>query len=213
MLAYLGFALWVRYGRRLRLDWLVLAAALFMLPFSFRGVDGLDAGFEWGWLHCGVALDRLLFSFGLGVLLSRVDASRIPQVRPWMLLALLALALDQDPGPAWGPYYELFMVWFCLPGLVFLGLASEPQSSLGQSFFGTLGRLSYGLYMLHYPLLMWTAELLWRFKISWRSGYSVPLLLFMLLCALYFERHYERPFRESLGRKLALLAGPKPPAL
>ncbi len=113
-------------------------------------------------LQIGAQLDqfpgaaaRVVFSFSVGILLSRLfRAGRldfVPQISPAWLVAFLLLILYSPPLPLnWE--FEAFSVLIVFPTIVALGSRREP----GQLFLPLAkfsGRISYPLYIIHFPIL------------------------------------------------------------
>jgi peptidoglycan/LPS O-acetylase OafA/YrhL len=109
-----------------------------------------DLGATWPTFAGGFL--RALFGFCIGMLMWRYRPApgtfRLP---PWLTIALL-MAILCIPGG--GPLLETALVIFALPLLVYVSICADDR--LGHPFLGYLGRLSYPLYIVHVPILLFT---------------------------------------------------------
>ena len=151
-------------------------------------------GWAWGWARVG-------FSFPMGILLHRLwAAGRLGAVQsrltPWLLpLALVLVAL---PVPGLPVLYDLAAVLVLFPLLVVLGANA---TSAGRAS-ALLGRLSYGIYVLHGPILL-------MFKTLEPQGLALPLRLgwyglaaiLAIAAAALAERWIDRPARRWIAAR------------
>lgn len=148
-------------------------------------------------------------AFG-GLLALIVGATRLPvQYRAaagWLGLTLIAstgFVLDganQFPGP--GALYPL-------AGLTLILISAGPKDSQGtkhtaSKFLSTtplkwIGDRAYGLYLWHWPLLIYYMELRGRDAIGWRG--ALVVLAITVALAVLTHRYVEQPLKERYGRR------------
>ncbi len=176
-----------------------LAGVLVILASARFG--GLDAG--WSRTNIWGGPPRVLWGFGLGLLLFRLHARgpRAPAV-PYVLVVLgLALCLVR-PFPEQGPWAitDPVLVLAVLPALVLLGIAS-PVPGWASGVARWLGALSYPLYAIHAPLLRVCEAVLNPLPDDQAAlGWAAAPFVVVGVAAL-FGRFYDAPVRAWLARK------------
>jgi peptidoglycan/LPS O-acetylase OafA/YrhL len=125
---------------------------------GFSAVNLIFAAFAYGSLDVGhtldgasVALARVGFSFFLGVLIFRMKPPRTT-IGPWLLMAIVGLALAANPSEALRPLADLAAVFVFFPAVVWIGAASEPRQ-FAIRIFQFFATASYALYVIHLPAL------------------------------------------------------------
>jgi peptidoglycan/LPS O-acetylase OafA/YrhL len=135
-----------------RLRWGVQAAcalgALALLAIALQN-NGLDVGGDIGLTQLGLA--RATFSFFLGVLLYRYRErlSRMAAMPAWLASLLLALVCL---APVRAAAFDLLAVMVVFPALVALSAHEEPRGGAA-TVCTLLGKASFPLYVIHWPLL------------------------------------------------------------
>jgi peptidoglycan/LPS O-acetylase OafA/YrhL len=175
---------------------------------------------RWGTLDVGYGPDQLWgglarggYSFFVGVVVFRLLRGRRIDSRivPWLLVAALSLVLAWRPREADMPLFELSAVLLGLPVLVTLAALFEPGPRVAR-LFSTVGRASWGVYILHEPIGRILEETVMR---RWRPAPGIEaaltggaLLVVLTALAWALDRWFEAPARKILNRWLL----PKPTA-
>lgn len=187
---------------RLSNRWLVaLALAGFAVIAAGIAADG-HANIGWARDQVGFGLGRVTCTFLAGVLLHRWKgrAGHLGVANGWWLsLLLTALALTLPAGPL-RPAYDMAFLLLGAPLLVWLGMVSRaPEGAM--PFLKTLGRLSYPLYALHFPLCLAAADLARQMS---EARIAISLAAMALACALGLvaARFYDEPFRRRLMARI-----------
>ncbi len=187
---------------------LYLIIAIAALGIAYAGYTTGETGHGAGGTQVVPGLSRVMFSFFAGVLMFRLWQRsafvRLPRVSGlWLGLALLLLfSVPQFHGD-W--IYNLLGIFFLFPLILLLGL---DQGSLSPFFVPAalwLGRISYPLYVLHFPLLVRNSYHLFHARhglplvaITCAATLGVVLLSWLALVL------YDEPLRRRLGRRPAL---------
>jgi peptidoglycan/LPS O-acetylase OafA/YrhL len=162
---------------------------------------GRSAGpYAWGmgWLRIG-------FAFPAGILLHRLWlAGRIrlsAASGAWLVpVALMAIALPPLGLP---PLFDLAVVFLAFPVLLIMG-AETRLSGAAARISDFLGRISYGLYVLHGPILVLFREiepagLPAPLRLAWYGAAALTAIL----AATVAERIIDRPARHWVARRWA----------
>lgn len=201
-----------------RLAWLVALAGTALIVVSLTGgqFDGgfanNDPGRSAGPFSYLVGWARVGFAFPLGVLLHRLwAAGRLEAIAsrmtPW--LAPAALLLVALPPLGLSPLYDLAAVMLLFPLLLVL-CANAVVSGPARRLNALSGRLSYGLYVLHGPILVGFREiepagLSLSQRLAW---YGLAAGLAIGAAALA-ERWVDRPARRWAARRDAAATTPR----
>lgn len=198
-----------RLGRR-SLVWVLVPAALALaaLAFTFGGVSGGHDRSSW-W----AGPVRGIYPFVAGLWLwhgwqGRQHMSLHWAWAPALLLLLLLLPLAASPAG-----YELVAALLGVPLVVALGARSSSEGRL-RAVHHALGRLSFPLYALHYPIVQLGSAAARR--LHWDSGLSLAAVVLAELgaataLALLVARHVDEPLRRWLVDRLSA-ATPGPAA-
>lgn len=207
-LLYGAFAGWLT-DRRLAM---LTGAAALALAAATVATGQFDGGFanndpsrSAGSASYLVGWARVLFAFPLGVLAHRLwrggALSALSVRSAWLApAALLAIALPALGLPL---AYDLAVVFLLLPILLILAANSAPSGRTAV-LFAHLGRLSYGLYVLHGPILV--AFRLFQpaggpgLRLAW-YGLGVAV---SLCAAALAERFIDRTARQWSARRRAV---------
>lgn len=200
IVANLAFAAIVRRAVPRILVLAMIPCAIVMLCYALDH-HGIDEGWDLGKWY--LALARVGFSFSAGVLLFRLRrGGPRPASAAVSLLALAAvlLMLCAKIPPRWGGPAAIAEVFVAIPLIVHAATSFEPPAWLAPAF-ETLGRVSYGLYILHVPVLLLAYRLLEPHR---HAVYGKPALAAfvagMLVLVALLDRYVDAPLRARLSR-------------
>lgn len=196
-----------RLGRR-ALQAVVALSAVAVVAAALKH-GSLQGGYSWDSFWMGPV--RVAFPFGMGLLLFRQRISlRVPGAF-WVLSGVL---LAVFAGPAFQPaaLYEAFCVIVVFPLVLAAGAGAGRVAGLTQAACQLGGRLSYPLYLVHYPFVVLFTYWVQVNHPALRQAVLIMggLVVFFLLLAWVALRFYDEPLRARLG---AYLRRPAPPVL
>jgi len=203
LIANIVFARWgARWKTKAILGIMTISGmALVVAAFQF---GKLHAGFRWNEMYAGMA--RVFFSFFAGVLIYKYHSGgqRLHQAIAIVCLAFVCLILFLPIDDAFRPFFDLLIVLFGWPALLAVASKIAPEGWLAavSSFLGTA---SYGLYVLHIPLLAWVAFLMPKLgegEIAYPAG--LAFIALATLIAWWLTRHFDQPVQHRLRQRLKL---------
>ncbi|HTB22950.1 MAG TPA: acyltransferase [bacterium] len=198
--------LWARLKAFLRPVILGTVVVLAGVGFAYLvNAGGSNGGMSWGWIQAGFGTCRVLYSFGLGLVIQRMDKVKVPKLNPWIVLLLAFLVLSAEPSLAWRPVYEMVAVLVLLPCCVLLGAVSESSGDRQTGFLAFLGATSYGIYILHVQILLLSY---WAFAALHLSPSGSPMLGLAAMAAVvalagWLDQVWDGPVRRRLSRIFA----------
>ena len=152
---------YARFGVRARpvvIGAIVVVSALVLCLAAWQ-LGKLHAGFRWREMYAGMA--RVFFSFFVGVLIYRYQPKSrvVSNFLAAICLAVVCLVLAVPITDGVRPIVDLVVVLLVWPVLLLVASRTEADGWVG-GVSRTLGTASYGLYVLHVPLLAWVAFLM-----------------------------------------------------
>ncbi len=196
--------------RRLIAVCLLCVPAIVAIAFTH---GDLDAGWEFATAWIGAI--RTVFSFSLGVIIARLPSPHGPSSSGLSFLALVAsigLALFVPPEIIGWPVWSLAWVVVLFPAIVYAATRIDPPKFLvpAATFAGIA---SYAVYIVHFPLLQFTASLIGR--LSGGLSRSVgpvggpALIAAFVVGAWALHNYYDTPMRRMLRARNARVAAPE----
>lgn len=210
---YIGSAFYALWIRRLSSRWLGVIVAvsgaglLVYATGNMSGTNHLGVGWSLGdWNFLGGML-RLMFSFTLGLLMSR--GFRPMKVRgAFWICSFSVVGLLCVPFIGWSPetqwlngLYDAVVVIFLFPAVLYVGASGTTTDRHSTAACNFLGRVSYPVYIIHYPLIYLFYAWVWSESIRFGGAWPVALGVFFtsIVLAVLLKYYYE-PLRRRLSR-------------
>jgi peptidoglycan/LPS O-acetylase OafA/YrhL len=180
---------------RMALLSICVVSAVLMTPIILDNGSG-NIGALWG--EHGIALMRTAFSFTLGVVIAMLPAGHL---RPssWLGVACIVaigILLAMPVPHSWVAAYDLAIILFFSPVLVYLGSRIEPTRFAAPAA-AFIGEVSYALYAVH-----WSFIEPMRAAVRYVGLTPLPaaalFLTIMLTAAWAAVRWYDLPLRRKL---------------
>lgn len=184
--------------------WPVWAVVLVAGPLLLLGIRQWTGTDDTGWMTMTGNVPRVLFSFFLGVILYRLRrGGRLPHIgAPASLLLLAPVPLYFYVGPHLKAYLAL-VIFVIHPLMIWLGASTRPTGPVAR-IASWLGLVSFGVYVLHAPVIMLVEGarfLLWHSSATgykpdlWTAALVVPITLAL---AHWLTVHVEMPLQRRL---------------
>ncbi|MGL5730786.1 MAG: acyltransferase family protein [Bacteroidales bacterium] len=211
---YIGYVLYALIIRRLStkaLTVLVALAGIGLATFSFLNLSGFgNMGVGWsmgGYGYIGGFL-RLLFSFSMGLLLSRKFKPVKIKGAFWIcalsVIILMSIPYVGGQSAMWmNCLYDSLCILFIFPVLVCIGASGQIKDNKDAKIYTFLGDLSYPLYIIHYPLMYLFYSWLWTNKLTFEQTWPIAIAMFFGCIALGYLslKLYDEPVRRWLSKK------------
>lgn len=159
-------------------------------------------------LYVGFA--RLLYPFFAGLLVYRLGRRiktgyAFPVCSAIIAVVLLMPRVGIGDSGLGNGIYEAFCVLLVFPFILMMGAGATAMGRRQTALCRWLGRISYPLYITHYPLIYllfeWTVKHR-DFPLSVHVFNGIACMVIALVVAYASERLYDQPVREWLMRKL-----------
>lgn len=212
---YIGSLLYGLLLHRLPTKWLRVWVACAIISLAAYALMLEDGGVAYGWSSepmnlLGGAL-RMLYAYPMGLLMARMFRKRKPEPLHGHVFLfcsaslVVLLGLPIIGGKETEIIYQLACLFSFFPGLIWIGARGSVEG-WRQQVVSFLGRLSYPLYAVHFPLIY--LYITWvRQDATPYQGYDQPWLaaiitiaaslLIATLCLLF----YDEPLRKRLSKK------------
>lgn len=211
---YIGYILYALFIRRLptkALTALVVLAGIALTSFAFINLSGFgNLGAGWsigGYGYIGGFL-RLLFSFSMGLLISRKFKPIKIKGAFWIcsiaVIILISAPYIGGKSAMWmNCLYDSLCVLIVFPILVYTGASGQIKNVRETKVYTFLGDLSYPLYIIHYPLMYLFYSWLWSNKLTFTQTWPIAIAMFFGCIALGYLslKLYDEPVRKWLTKK------------
>jgi peptidoglycan/LPS O-acetylase OafA/YrhL len=194
---------WLRDTRVLVVVTLLCAMVLIVTVLT---LGGIDAGSRWSDFWAGFG--RAGFGFFAGVLTYRLLGKPTTSRRPvswWALVVLVAIpvACFWPATPELRPFVDLTMAVGLGMPLLYISQAIEPPKRFVRLFIMG-GRVSYAIYILHWPFLEAARHMIWSRPNLAEMGPAIGAVIFLIVLpfAYFAEGWFDRPVRRWIVAKL-----------
>lgn len=157
----------------------------------------------WMWIQFDAGLSRVIYCFFAGVLIHHIRLrARLPALPAWAAGLALAAIICAPVPEAWRHPYDAAAAIVLMPLLVALSAGSVIRGRAAK-ICAWLGAISYGVYVLHVPMLEIIDYVLARLHVSW-PGYAHVLIVAGSAAAIasLATPLYDVPARRWLLRRL-----------
>lgn len=212
---YIGNILYAIFIRRLSdkvLTFLVILCGIGLGWFALFDIS------EYGSIGVGWTLDgvnflggmlRMLFPYSLGMLLWRkfkpVKIRGIFWLSSVALLLLFMVPYIEGVTPiSWNGLFEMICILFVFPLIVWLAASGCTTDKMSTNICNFLGRISYPLYMVHYPIMyLFYAWLIKNQYYTFTQTWQVALCVYVgnIIVAYLCMKLYDEPIRKWLTSK------------
>ena len=212
---YIGNILYALFVRRLstkQLTAIVVSLGIGYTAFAVfdsSGYSNMGVGWTLDSINFLGGMLRMLFPFSMGLLLSRNFKPFKVKGSFWLASSILIIIfaipyIPSDGNICYNGILEAVCVTLIFPILVRLGASGSTADHKSTAICNFLGRISYPLYMIHYPIMyLFYAWLIENkapaFAKTWQAalGVYVTCIILALLCM----KLYDEPVREYLAKK------------
>ena len=160
---------------------------------------------DWGWIG---GFLRLSFSFSAGLLMSRTFRPRQIRGAFWICAAAIAvlMALPYPCGPeanVANGIYDSVCTLLIFPAIVYIGACGKTTDRFSTNVCEFLGRLSYPIYIIHYPVMYLFYAWVWSHGYTFGQVWPVCAGLFVAIVTMAYValRFYDEPARRYLSNK------------
>lgn len=211
---YIGnimYALFIRRMSTKALTALVVLAGIGLASFAifnFSGAGHLGVGWTMEEYNLIGGFLRVLFSFCIGLLMSRVFKPIPVKGAFWIcslaIVVLLSMPYVGNGEALWmNGIYDSVCAILIFPMLVYLGASGKTTDKHSARICKFLGDISYPLYMVHYPLIYlyfgWVKKENLTFAEAWPE--ALALVIGSIVLAYISLKLYDEPVRRYLTKR------------
>ena len=211
---YIGnimYALFIRRMSTKALTALIVLAGIGLASFAifnFSGAGHLGVGWTMEEYNLIGGFLRVLFSFSMGLLMSRVFKPIHVKGAFWIcslaIVVLLSMPYVGDGEALWmNGIYDSVCAILIFPMLVYLGASGKTTDKHSARICKFLGDISYPLYMVHYPLIYlyfgWVKKENLTFAEAWPE--ALALVIGSIVLAYIRLKLYDEPVRRYLTKR------------
>ena len=211
---YIGnimYALFIRRMSTKALTALVVLAGIGLASFAifnFSGAGHLGVGWTMEEYNLIGGFLRVLFSFSIGLLMSRVFKPIPVKGAFWIcslaIVVLLSMPYVGNGEALWmNGIYDSVCAILIFPMLVYLGASGKTTDKHSARICKFLGDISYPLYMVHYPLIYlyfgWVKKENLTFAEAWPE--ALALVIGSIVLAYISLKLHDEPVRRYLTKR------------
>ena len=211
---YIGnimYALFIRRMSTKALTALVVLAGIGLASFAifnFSGAGHLGVGWTMEEYNLIGGFLRVLFSFSIGLLMSRVFKPIPVKGAFWIcslaIVVLLSMPYVGNGEALWmNGIYDSVCAILIFPMLVYLGASGKTTDKHSARICKFLGDISYPLYMVHYPLIYlyfgWVKKENLTFAEAWPE--ALALVIGSIVLTYISLKLYDEPVRRYLTKR------------
>ena len=211
---YIGnimYALFIRRMSTKALTALVVLAGIGLASFAifnFSGAGHLGEGWTMEEYNLIGGFLRVLFSFSIGLLMSRVFKPIPVKGAFWIcslaIVVLLSMPYVGNGEALWmNGIYDSVCAILIFPMLAYLGASGKTTDKHSARICKFLGDISYPLYMVHYPLIYlyfgWVKKENLTFAEAWPE--ALALVIGSIVLAYISLKLYDEPVRRYLTKR------------
>ena len=211
---YIGnimYALFIRRMSTKALTALVVLAGIGLASFAifnFSGAGHLGVGWTMEEYNLIGGFLRVLFSFSIGLLMSRVFKPIPVKGAFWIcslaIVVLLSMPYVGNGEALWmNGIYDSVCAILIFPMLVYLGASGKTTDKHSARICKFLGDISYPLYMVHYPLIYlyfgWVKKENLTFAEAWPE--ALAIVIGSIVLAYISLKLYDEPVRRYLTKR------------
>ena len=211
---YIGNILYALFIRRMStkaLMALIVLAGIGLASFAifnFSGAGHLGVGWTMEEYNLIGGFLRVLFSFSMGLLMSRVFKPIHVKGAFWIcslaIVVLLSMPYAGNGETLWmNGIYDSVCAILIFPMLVYLGASGKTTDKHSARICKFLGDISYPLYMVHYPLIYlyfgWVKKENLTFAEAWPE--ALALVIGSIVLAYISLKLYDEPVRRYLTKR------------
>jgi peptidoglycan/LPS O-acetylase OafA/YrhL len=188
--------------RFLRQNVLIVVLGILGVACAISIMSSEDLGPGWKWSHLETGLVRVLFTFLMGVCLQRVlHHAKAFTVPAWIAFALLIIIMAFPASEALRRPYDALTALVLMPALIFVS-ANARVSGFFSRLCIWLGAVSYGVYILHYPIYLGLNTIMVGLDIQ-VFGFATVALTALISAgtAQLVAKLFEKPVRQLLSRR------------
>ena len=176
---YLANILYGMFGRRLTTGALCALCCLSAIALLLTALHFGNLSTGWAWTNFWAAFVRVTYPFFAGLLLYRLPI-RVTLAHAYMWLSLLLVGLFAAPGLGrFDSLYEALSVIVVFPITILLGASAVRLDGLAGILCRLSGRLSYPIYIIHYPAIYVFAHWCWNTHPATGRLWLVSALLYI----------------------------------
>jgi peptidoglycan/LPS O-acetylase OafA/YrhL len=211
---YIGNIIYAFFIRRLSTRWLTVLVVVLGISltsfgvFNFSGFGHLGVGWTLADYNLPGGFLRMMFSYSMGLLLSRIFKPYAVRGAFWLCtvaIFLLLLVPHVGDSTSWwkNGLYDSFCIVVAFPILLYLGASGKTTDKHSSAICKFLGDISYPLYVVHYPSMYLFFAWVWGAKLTFLQVWPVAIALIIgnVILAYICLKLYDEPVRRWLANK------------